>query len=108
MFDERNDGLRGPFRMNHAGSVDHARVGHTVKRLQNAIRLRLREADFDARGAAGMRLQITGRAEGDDLAVIDDGYTVAEAFGFLDVVGGHYQRFLFALELFNDVVDFAA
>ena len=48
------------------------------------------------------------RAEGDDLAVIDDGDAIAKAFGFFDVVRGHDDRLLFAAKLFDDVVDFAA
>ena len=44
----------------------------------------------------------------DDFAVIDDGDAVTEAFGFFDVVCGEDYRFFVALELFDDVVNFAA
>ena len=40
--------------------------------------------------------------------MIDDGYAIAEVLGFFDVVRGHDDGFLLALELFDDVVDFAA
>src|SRR5882757_7095950 len=40
--------------------------------------------------------------------MVDDGDTVAEAFGLFDVVRGHEDRFFLAAQLFDDVVDFAA
>src|SRR6267154_3994888 len=40
--------------------------------------------------------------------MIDDGDTVAEAFGFFDVVRGHKNSFFLAAQLFDDVIDFAA
>ena|SRR5450432_1984203 len=52
--------------------------------------------------------QLARRAGGDDAALIDDGHAVAEAFGFLDVMGGDQYGFLVALEFFDDVVDFTA
>ena len=40
--------------------------------------------------------------------MIDDSYAVAEAFRFFDVMRGHDDGFLFALEFFDNVVNFAA
>ncbi len=47
--------------------------------------------------------QISGRAFGDDLAVIDDGQAVAEALGFVHVMGGEQHGAAVALECANDV-----
>ena len=49
-----------------------------------------------------------GRALANDSAMVDDGDAIAEALGLFDVVRGEDDRFLVALELFNDVVDFAS
>src|SRR6266581_2228611 len=39
--------------------------------------------------------------------MINDGHAIAEAFGLLDVVRGHDNRFFSALQLFDDVINFA-
>src|SRR6267143_1814319 len=93
MLDQGDDGLRRTFGMNYVSAVDLARIRRPFEILQRAIGLRLRKADLDARGAAGMRFQVTGRTESDHFSVIDDGHAVAEPLGFLDIVRGHYNRF---------------
>src|SRR5258706_15775295 len=40
--------------------------------------------------------------------MVNDGDTVAEAFGLFNVVRGHEDSFFLAAQLFDDVVDFAA
>ena len=52
--------------------------------------------------------EVGGSAIGDDLAVIDDGETVAEAFGFVHVVRGEQDGATLLLEAANDVPELAA
>src|SRR5205814_10557591 len=47
-------------------------------------------------------------ARDDGFAVVADGDAVAEALGFFDIVRSEHDGFLVALELFDDVVNFAA
>ena len=55
-----------------------------------------------------MLLQFPRRSDGDDFAGIDDGYAIAEAFGFLDVVSGQQDGALFAAQFVDEGVDFEA
>src|ERR1700675_1588767 len=52
--------------------------------------------------------EVGGSAFGDDLAVIDDGEAVAEAFGFVHVVRGEEDGATFFLENADDVPELAA
>jgi len=47
-------------------------------------------------------------SEGNHFSVVHDGDAIAKALGLLDVMRGHHDGFLFAPELFDDVVDFPA
>src|SRR5439155_20027478 len=89
MLDEGNDGLRRARRMQNIGAANFARVGHAFEVAQCAVRFRLREAHFDAGGAAGMRFQFARRAESDYLAEVHDGNAVAESLGFFNVMRRH-------------------
>jgi hypothetical protein len=53
-------------------------------------------------------LEFARGADGDDFAGVDDGDAVAEALGFLDVVGGHQDGALFGAEFGEQRVDFKA
>jgi len=52
--------------------------------------------------------QLAGRAQGNHFAMVHDGDAVAEAFGFLDVVGGHQDGFFLVAKFLDDVVNLAA
>src|ERR1019366_1147966 len=52
--------------------------------------------------------EVAGSAFGNDLAVIDDGEAVAEAFGFVHVVSGEQDGATFLLESADDVPELAA
>jgi len=108
MFDERDDGLRRARAVENVGAVERAAVGDAFEIFQGGVGFRFGEADFDARFVAGGLLQFERRAFADDFSVVDDGDAVAKALGFFDVVGGEDDGFLVALELFDDVVNFAA
>jgi nucleotide-binding universal stress UspA family protein len=63
---------------------------------------------FHSRLAKGLLLDVAGRAEGDDLALVDDGDAIAESFGLFDVVRGQQDGALGVAELLDDCVDFNA
>src|ERR1700739_1693871 len=52
--------------------------------------------------------QFRRRSRGNDLAVIDDGEAIAEAFGFVHVGGGGQDGAAFWLEVANDFPELAA
>src|SRR5258706_15188839 len=105
MLDQGDDRLRRTFGVNYVSAVNLAGIRRSFEILQRAVGLRLRKAALDARGAAGMRFQVTGRAESDDFSVIDDAPAIAEPLGLLDIVRGHYNRFFLPFQLFDDVVN---
>src|SRR5438309_2373482 len=94
--------------MQNIGAANFARVGHAFEVRQCAVRFRLREAHFDASGAAGMRFQFTRRAESDYLAEVHDGDAVAESFGLFNVMRRHQDGFFLAAQFLDNVVDFPA
>src|SRR4029077_16469281 len=108
MFDERDDGLRRAHGVKHIGAVHLARIGHAFEALERAIRFRLREAHLNASGSAGVSLQLAGRAQGNHFAMVHNRDSVAEALGFLDVVGGHQDGFFLAAKFLDNVVNLAA
>src|SRR6266481_10125146 len=104
MLDQGDDRLRRTFGVNYVSAVNLACIRRSFEILQRAVGLRLRKADLDARGAAGMRFQVTGRAKSNHFSVIDDGHAIAEPLGFLDIVRGHDNRFFLAFQFLDDVV----
>src|SRR5260370_1389255 len=87
--------------------VDQGKV-IAFETFQVAVGCRLRKADLDARGAAGVGFQCPRCAEGDDFALIHDRDAVAKALGFFDIVRGHQDGFFLAAKFLDDVVNLAA
>src|SRR5258706_5400588 len=69
---------------------------------------RLRGAEVDARLAHVAVQNLARSADGDNFAFVDDGDAVAQAFGFLDVMGGEENGALGVLHLADEVVNFEA
>src|SRR5437667_2097680 len=94
--------------MQNIRAAKFARVGHAFEVRRWPVRFRLREAHFDAGGAAGMRFQFARRAESDYLAEVHDGNAVAESLGFFNVMRRHQDGFFLAAQFLDNVIDFAA
>ena len=63
----------------------------------------LGQHELDDMLAAESGDEFAWRAEGDDPAVIHDGYRVAELLGLFHVMGGQDDRFTVRLDLVDDV-----
>src|SRR4051794_23474926 len=59
--------------------------------------------DGDGRSGAERPLQLIGRVEGEDLAVVHDRHPVAELVGFLHVVGGEEDGLSAAVQFAQDL-----
>src|SRR5579872_549180 len=64
--------------------------------------------DFDAGLAENAFLQFARRAQGHNLAFVNDRHAVAETFGLLDIVRGQQDRALVGLEFFNQRMNLQA
>src|SRR5262249_626680 len=93
--------------MEDVRAVEAPAVAYPVEVVEIGIGVGLGEAALDAGLVTRAGFKLARRAESDDFAVINDGDAITEALGFLDVVRGHDDGFLFAAQFINDVVNLA-
>ena len=94
VFDQRDQRLRRMRGMQYIAAIEGAAIGYRVELAQCAVLFRLRQANFDAGGARGAFFQLTRRAQGHDFPKINDGYSIAQALGFLDVMRSQQDGFV--------------
>src|SRR5690348_4020083 len=94
--------------MQNVCTFEFAAIGNAVQPAERAVHYRAAEMDFNARRPRRTVLQFTRRSHRHHAAMVHDSHAVAETLSFFDVMSGQKNRLFFALQLFEDVVDFAA
>ena len=80
-------------RTGHVAAEDLRRPGDVAPRVDDDLHP----------GPTEVRLELVGRAAGDDPAVVDDGDRIGQFVGFLEVLGGEQQGRSLADEAADDV-----
>src|SRR6266404_2731609 len=106
VFHQCHNRRRRLLAVQHIHIIQLPRVHHSIQILQHAVQRRFRQPYLNPRRIRRTFLQLTRRPGCNHFSVIHNRHAIAKLLRFFNVVRRQHDRFLLALQLLNNVVNF--